>query len=180
MSNAVWIPTSRLLASRVPPLVAGWLFDPGSLTQSLINHCLGEFSVRVLEQGHARPRRDECRVLSLTSASYALIREVHLLCRGEPVVYARSVIPHSTLRGPNRRLAYLRDRPLGAYLFAQPTLRRSEMEIAALRPGMSLFEHARQGMSRKADTIWGRRSVFRVHERPLLVAECFLPELFGE
>lgn len=182
-----WTPISRLFATHVPTHVAAWLFDQGSLTRRLIEHCHGRFSVRLLNHVHARPSLDETRRLGLNASSYALIREVHLLCDEQTLVFARSVIPHSTMRGRNRRLAHLGDKPLGAYLFAQRNLHRSEMEVAALLPGMELFQHARQGLPNVPDTVgrsdevavWGRRSVFRVHGRPLLVAECFLPELFG-
>jgi chorismate lyase len=52
------------------------------------------------------------------------LREVYLLCDGVPWVYARTAIPRETLTGRHRRLAYLKTRPLGAMLFADPGMAR--------------------------------------------------------
>jgi chorismate lyase len=43
--------------------------------------------------------------MSLRLPLRALIREVHLLCDDRPWVFARTIIPISTLRGRERRLA---------------------------------------------------------------------------
>ncbi len=165
--------------SRATP-VAGlrqWLFDSGSLTRRLQQACDGCFRVRVESQGWARPRLDEYRALGLRWGRVALIREVHLLCAEQPWVFARTVIPLSTLRGPERRLAQLGSRPLGAVLFADPHMQRDPVEVACIRPGSRLYAAAVQGVRRRPAQIWGRRSVFRLGDKPLLVSEIFvLPE----
>lgn len=102
----------------------------------------------------------------------ALIREVHLMCDDHPVVYARTVIPVSTLVGPQKRLAHLGDKPLGAVLFSDKSMRRSEVQVACLKPAQVKLATA------NSEDIWGRRSVFRLNDRPLLVSEYFLPDLF--
>ena len=154
-----------------------WLFDQTSLTRRVQQACAGNFSVRVERQGWGRPRLDECRALGLRLGRRALIREVHLLCDERPWVFARTVIPVSTLSGEQRHLAQLGNRPLGAVLFADPHMVRGPVEVASIRNGHPLYIAAVQGLKRKPEQIWGRRSVFRLGGKPLLVSEYFLPEI---
>jgi len=151
-----------------------WLLHTGSLTRRVQQACAGRFRVRVEMQGWARPRLDEYRALGLRWGRIALIREVHLLCDEQPWVFARTIIPVSTLRGRERRLAHLGSRPLGAVLFADPHMQRGPVEVACIRPGSKLFATAVKGLKRRPAEIWGRRSVFRLGGKPLLVSEIFL------
>lgn len=154
-----------------------WLFDSASLTQRVREACTGTFSVRVEQQDWGRPRLDESRALGLRQGRLALIREVHLLCDDRPWVFARTVIPRSTLSGEQRRLAQLGNRPLGAVLFADPRMVRGSVEVAPIRFGHPLYAAAVQGLKGKPGVIWGRRSVFRLGDKPLLVSEFFLPDI---
>jgi chorismate--pyruvate lyase len=163
------------LRSQVPESARSWLLDAGSLTDRLRVNCKGCFSVRVLDEGWQRPRLDEARVLGMRQAAVGWVREVQLLCDGEPQVFARTIVPRKTLSGPRRQLAHLGDRPLGAYLFADPSLQRSAVELACIWPGQAMFTEATEGLQHLPLFIWGRRSVFRVGGKPLLVTEVFLP-----
>jgi len=169
-----WQPHTRYLRSALPAGLADWLLDPASLTRRLQQLCPGHFEVRVLVQGRMRPTRNEALLLGMRHNSAALVREVQLLCNGQPWVYARSVIPLGSLRGRVRRLAHLGTRPLGAVLFADPGMRRGVVELACIRPGETLYRAANAG-SRNRQPVWGRRSVFRLANHPLLVSEIFLP-----
>lgn len=161
------------MPGHVPREVRTWLRDRGSLTKRLQRTCPpGGFATQVLFQGQGRPRSEEARLLGLRPGLRALVREVHLLCLDRICVYARSVIPYATLCGPRRRLACLGTKPLGAALFADPSLRRLAVEILALRPDT----HGTRYQFRTSDPVWGRRSLFLIGNRPLLVAEYFYPE----
>ena len=103
-----------------------------------------------------------------------LIREVLLYCCQQPWVYAKTVMPESSL---NNELAHLRDfdnQPLGQLLFNTPGLIRSPFEVAQYTA-----EHLPKEVLNAitADKIcqWGRRSRFVVYDKPLLVNEIFLP-----
>ena len=89
-------------------------------------------------------------------------------------MYARSVIPISTLRGPQRRLASLGNKPLGAYLFRNPSLKRGPLEVATI----TLFNNTAPSLD-ITGPIYGRRSKFFLQQKPLLVAEIFMPALFA-
>ncbi len=170
-----WVTKQQLPQNCPKATLRCWLFDPASLTQRVQQACAGTFRVRVERQGWGRPRLDECRVLGLRSARRALIREVHLLCDEQPWVFARTIIPVTTLRGPQRQLAHLGSRPLGALLFADPQMRRGVVEVSRIVPGDVLFTDAVAGLRQPPAEIWGRRSVFWLGGKPLLVSEIFLP-----
>lgn len=165
------------LRQSVPDVLRVWLLDKGSLTDRLKRCCEGHFSVRVLNEAWQRPQRNEAQVLDMSGTALAWVRQVQLLCNGKPWVFARTVIPVTTLSGAQRRLAHLGNRPLGAYLFADPGMQRSPVQLACIRPGSTLFDDAVQGLAAKPRAIWGRRSVFRVGGKPLLVSEIFLPAI---
>lgn len=152
--------------------VCDWLFDSSSLTTRLIKQCHGQFSVRVISEVYASPRLSERRALGMKNRETALIREVHLLCDDCPVVYARTVIPFSTLSGPQQKLTRLGNKSLGAILFSDKTMQRGEVQIARLKAEQVKLENSNE------ENIWGRRSVFKLNKKPLLVSEYFLPELF--
>lgn len=85
------------------------------------------------------------------------LREI-LLCVGdEPWLAGRTVVPESTLCGPELALQQLGQTPLGRYLFTSSTLTRDFIEIGC------------------HDALWGRRSRLRLSGKPLLLTELFLP-----
>lgn len=176
-SSPGWAEHSRWTRHRVPAHLRDWLLDAGSLTDRVRGACHGRFAVRVLSEGWQRPRRDESRRLAMRTAALGWVRQVQLVCDGVPWVFARTVIPRRTLSGAQRQLLRLGERPLGAYLFADPALQRDSVELARIVAGHAMFEQATAGLPTRPAAIWGRRSVFRVGGKPLLVTEVFLPAL---
>jgi len=171
-----WKPHQSWLRAAIPVRLCGWLLDPASLTLRLQKLCPGRFRVRLLSQGWGSPRLDEAQVLGMRYGERAIVRQVELLCGNRPWVYARTIIPATSMRGKLQRLAHLGTRPLGAMLFADPGMRRERVELANIKPGEALFRDATRHMSWQSGDIWGRRSVFRIADKPLLVSEIFLPE----
>lgn len=156
-----------------PAALKGWLLDRGSLTQRLQRHSGGDFAVTVLRQQWKRPRLDEAQALGMPPAQYALVREVILHGRGEPWVYARSVLPLPVLAGPLRFLRQLDNRPLGALLFGNPAIRRGPVVLQRWPQALLPPAVRQQG----AGPLWGRYSVFRYGASGILVSEVFLPGL---
>lgn len=160
----------------VPPAgVRGWLRDAGSLTQRLRTACGGVFSVHVRRQAWSRGYPGEASLLGIKPYRIALVREVELRCDGAAWVFARTFIPVSSLRGPARRLKMLGNRPLGAVLFADPGVTRGKTQFVYLTPGQPLFESAVAGLPIRPGGLWGRRTLFNLAGKPLLVNEIFLP-----
>lgn len=154
----------------LPKDLRSWLLDQSSLTAKLIELSGGDFDVQVLRQYVGRPSLSERRRLGLGLGAWVLVREVVLWGCGEPWVFARSLVPLTSLVGPLRQLRHLRARPLGAFLFAQPRLAREPMEVSHILPADTYVPQSLQGNRR----LWGRRSVFRLVGKPLLVSEVFL------
>jgi len=173
----VWHQQGHILRSRVPLDWWRWLIDPTSLTKRLQQACNGQFRVEVVRQSWVVPHHNESRCMGLPEGRRALLREVFLYCDDKPWVFARTVIPISTLSGRERRLMHLGNKPLGAVLFADPGMQRSAVELACIGSGQKLYKQATQRLSKKPKSIWGRRSVFKLHDKPLLVSEIFLPEI---
>lgn len=162
-----------------------WLFDPSSLTKKLIAYSAGQLRVEVIDQRIRRARFSEYKALKLKHHHYVVVREVILHGNQTALVYARTIMPLSTLKGSLRRLYYLGNRPLGSALFADPSMRRGELDVASIDQNFlpkRVFDSLPQalGGSHRKDIknyCWGRRSVFFVKRKPLLVCEIFLPEL---
>ncbi len=175
----VWADWRRLRHAQVPGSVYHWLRDTGSLTARLKGACHGGFRVRVLRQGWGKPLYSERQLLGMRWGEQAIVREVELLCNGAPWVFARTLIPASSLRGPARRLTMLGERPLGEVLFSDPHMHRGATEVARLQPRHPLYQAATASLDEKPGEIWGRRTLFQLSRQPLLVNEIFLPGLPG-
>jgi len=160
-----WRSYRRVPNTRLPHRWREWLLDPGSLTQRLTEASGGHFRVELRFQGWGKPSRSEARSLGIDPRQQAMIREVCLLGYDQAWVYARSIIPATTLNGPLRKLRHLGNRSLGTLLFKDPGMYRGPIETTTLRvPGLCEPAHA-------------RRSVFYLNRKPLLVCEVFLPSL---
>ena len=153
--------------------------------------------MRVLSQRWQLINQEEADAMSVGHVHSALVREVLLCCGDTPLVYARTVIPSSTVQGALRRYANMGNRPLGAMLFSDRTMIREPVQVAMLPEDSIAQEYAGEAVSDSAEhdstnqgstnhistghdtgSIWGRRSVFRVSSQPILVSEYFLPQLF--
>jgi len=170
--RATWRRSMVASATPVPPFWRDWLMDSGSLTQRLLDASDGQFKVEVLSQSLQRPSLSERRALSLPEHRLALVREVILMGRGVPWVFARSVIPLQTLTGRLRKLRHLDSSPLGALLFSDPSMTREPLQWACIEPNGQPLTAQIEDLDKP---VWGRRSVFKLSAKPLLVCEVFLP-----
>lgn len=152
-----------------------WLLDKGSLTAKLIHLSQGDFRVEVVRQVYSRASRSEAEALGIAQQRISLIREVVLMGCNQPWVFARSVLPLSSISGKLRHLRKQGGRPLGAFLFNQPQLVRSPIALALINRHHGYVPATLMG----EDSLWGRRSIFYVAGKPLLVSEVFLPDFPG-
>lgn len=166
-----WQYYHHLTANQLPSAVSTWLLDSGSLTQRLIRASNKHFQVQVISQKWQQAHFSERNLLGMATRELAIIREVALLCNAEPWVFARSVIPASSLTGHLRQLRRLKDSSLGQMLFRDPAMRRQPFQIAAIDGQSHQIPH----FLRQTSTLWGRRSRFELSGKPLMVSEIFLP-----
>lgn len=159
-----------LTSKRLPARLLPWLTHADSLTARLKVHSQGAFGVQVLRQGWGLPRADEARRAAMKPRQQALIREVLLMGKGQPWVYARSILPATSLQGPLRYLRQLDSRPLGSLLFQYPGMYRDQIEITQLD-----LQYVQLPATAQVDgLVWGRRSCFYLQQKPFLVSEFFL------
>ncbi|WP_237067904.1 chorismate--pyruvate lyase family protein [Microbulbifer guangxiensis] len=159
------------LHESLPADLLPWLLHPGSLTAALKQLSGGDFAVQVLDQSWRQPSLEERRALGLRDRQRALVREVLLLGRGQPWVYARSVLPIRSLQGKSRYLRSLDSRPLGELLFSEAGIRRGPITLNRLERNPRSTVDA---IGDEQGNAWGRRSIFWLRDKPLLVAETFL------
>jgi chorismate lyase len=161
----------------LPQAVQSWAYEAGSLTQRLRDYYGNEIAVSILFHQWRTPFLSERRQLDLPLHRYGLIREVMLHTNGKPLLLARTIIPEATIKVAHRNLSHLGTRPLGEVIFSYPDLERITMDLTLIKPN-TWTSNAQQ----KADIsqpIWGRRTLYAIHQRPMLVSEFFLPEILA-
>jgi chorismate--pyruvate lyase len=154
-----------------------WLLDPSSLTARL-SQCCERFSVKVLGQ-EIQPCSIEESTSDIKAAEQVLVREVLLYCDDMPQVFARSLLPLKSLTGEEQQLGHLGNQSLGQVLFSNKDLYRKCIEISAFSQNSAVSKLAHQLELPPQTELWGRRSTFMLHDKPLMVAEVFLPNAFA-
>ena len=153
-----------------------WLNDHGSLTQRIRQRCQ-QFAVQPERSGLARIAYDESALLGIAPHRLAWSREVFLQADGQAVVFAHSACRAEDLRGAWLAMKGLGNRSLGSLLFTHPLVVRHPLHFAALRPHHPLYQSAVCATDSRPERLWARRSLFTLHDAPLLVTEVFLPEI---
>ena len=154
--------------------LAPWLRDRGSLTLRIQQRC-ANFAVLNVRSGLARIALDESELLGIAPQQFAWSREVFLYADGQPVVFAHSALACEHLRGVWSEVRALENKPLGALLFAHPLVERKPLHYQALRNTHPLYRRAAGVLIDPPHRLWARRSLFYLHDAPLLVTEVFLP-----
>lgn len=153
--------------------VLSWLLDESSLTKKLEQYCQ-TFKVQVRQQITTNA---EITPLSphFSNARKILVREVFLYCDQQAHVFAQTEIPSDTLSDSQQALAHIGSESLGRFLFQNTSLKRGTIEIAEFKSG-SLIHQLCQTLAQNCDhSLWARRSIFYIENKPLLVSEVFLP-----
>ncbi|SJM93060.1 chorismate--pyruvate lyase family protein [Crenothrix polyspora] len=171
----VWLENRPGIRQHMPGNIQAWVYETGSLTQRLRQRYGASVAVRMLFHRWATPSLSERRLLAVPEHRYALVREVMLHANGKPLLLARTIIPEATLKGAHRNLSHLGTRPLGEVIFSYPKLERLAMEVTLI-PATSWSPSAID-LAGINQSIWGRRTVYAVAGRAMLVSEFFLPEI---
>lgn len=171
-----------------------WLHDQGSLSRRIQQRC-EQFVVQPVRNGLARIAFDEATLLGIAPHRLAWSREVFLYADEQPVVFAHSTCAHEHLRDAWQAMRGLGNRSLGSLLFTHPLVIRQPLHYKTLRAHHPLYAGLISaqgcknpcGVTRQAglqpdlsdipDLLWARRSLFYLHNAPLLVTEVFLPHI---
>ena len=141
-----------------------WLCEQGSLTRLLKLASEDQFHVQVLGE-HEQTidnalLRGEFGPLAAGHSFWS--RKVALYGCAQPWVLAHTLLPAHSEMSDLQQVRSLGSKPLGEFLFDHPGLQRSHLHFTNLPSG-----------------IWGRKSLFFLFGKPILVAEFFLPELLA-
>lgn len=161
-----------------PAPLRSWLADAASLTARLTAACR-QFRVQLVRQASGRGTAEECEMIGLPKRMRVWRREVILHCDDQAVVFARTIAPCAG-KADWPWLRNLGERSLGAALFADPRVRRGELEFARLQAAHPLRRAMRAALGRDDDVqhiFYARRSKFGRRRSCLLVTEVFLPSI---
>lgn len=147
-------------SSVLGPAMQLFLSDRGSLTQQLIEVSNGSFRVHTTQQVWRSALGQSLRKLfgPVATSHKFWSRKSVLLCDREPVVLAHSLMPAHAVKSELGQVLDLGEQPLGDFLFSQDSLKRDAFQFAQSKQGY-----------------WGRRSIFHLKSKPIMVAEFFLP-----
>ncbi len=172
-----WHENRRGSHHNLPEPVQSWAYEPGSLTKRLRDYYGNAINVNLLFHEWRSPYVSERKQLDLPLHRYALTREVMLYTGNTPLLLARTIIPEETIKVAHRNLSHLGTRPLGEVIFSYPDLERITMDLALLTP--ATWAKQAQETANIEEPVWGRRTVYAIQKRPLLISEFFLPEILG-
>ncbi|PSU32932.1 chorismate lyase [Photobacterium lutimaris] len=159
LDSAQWLTPEETVIERTE--FGHWLLELDSLSRRFERHCR-VFTVSLEEQGQITRERLTNDERALIGDVDCLLRKVVLKGDGVPWVFARTLIPLTTLTGQEQDLAQLGEMPLGFRVFTDRSARRDALEIANV------------GTEHKP--VWARRSRLWLNDKPLLVAELFLQD----
>ncbi|MGE3919653.1 MAG: chorismate lyase [Gammaproteobacteria bacterium] len=151
-----------------------WLTHAESMTKMIRTHSKNH-EIHLSKRAWEFPFLSEKTRLNLAPRVLANIREVQIHCNGYHVMFARTVIPRATFIREEFKFKHLNNRPLGELLFSEPSIERSTFEIAKIYRGN--YFYTKSGALNEP-FLWGRRSIFYIKNKPLLLTEIFTPCFF--
>ncbi len=153
-----------------------WLREAGSLTKRAKQIC-EQVQVEVITSGWQKISRYEANLIRTDERKKAFIREIFMVCDGQPWWYTRTIAPRTALTGPLQQLPYLRGKPLADLLFSSSRIRRQALEIAPISAEHYEYKYLARHLTNNSDSLWGRRSRIFCADQPLLLTEIFLPAM---
>ena len=174
LPNNQWLSLAALEQYELSSTQLLWLSHQDSMTRLIRAHCQSEFALEVITEGMKRPYQSEIDTLAIASDE-AYVREVKMIADEADWLYGRSIFPHGSLDGDGDAVKQLGSKPLGRLLFKDNLKPRESIEVALLSPDHELLSGAPLGESND-QSLLARRSLFRYHDRQVLVQEVFLPD----
>lgn len=141
--------------------IRGWLLEQDSLSYRLAKQC-EELSVEVFTNRRVPATSLTEQEHSFLSDEACLLREVILRGDRHDWVYGRTLIPQTSLAAQPHDLENQGSLPLGVTVFNSEGAYRDGLQVARIE----LFDQV----------LFARRSRLWMNEKPMLVAEIFLPD----
>ena len=146
------------IESKVDASILSWLSESGPITNRI--KLSQEFELELLNDDIDEISKEEELFLNSVSETFR-VRRVILLGNNTPVVYAKSVIPSSTIENGLSSLGKIGNAPLGDILFTPGVFTKLEMVCASF-------------LSKEKNVYWGRKIKYSVNSEPISVMEVFL------
>ena len=146
------------IESKVNTSILSWLSESGPITNRI--KLSQEFELELLNDEIDEISKEEELFLNSVSKTFR-VRRVILLGNKTPVVYAKSVIPTSTIENGLSSLGKIGNAPLGDILFTPGVFTKLEMVCASF-------------LSKEKNVYWGRKIKYSVNSEPISVMEVFL------
>lgn len=150
--------TIESIESKVNTSILSWLLESGPITNRI--KLSQEFELELLNDEIDEISKEEELFLNSVSKTFR-VRRVILLGNNTPVVYAKSVIPSSTIENGLSSLGKIGNAPLGDILFTPGVFTKLEMVCASF-------------LSKEKNIYWGRKIKYSVNSEPISVMEVFL------
>ena len=150
--------TIESIESKVDASILSWLSESGPITNRI--KLSQEFELELLNDEIDEISKEEELFLNSVSETFR-VRRVILLGNNTPVVYAKSVIPSSTIENGLSSLGKIGNAPLGDILFTPGVFTKLEMVCASF-------------LSKEKNIYWGRKIKYSVNSEPISVMEVFL------
>ncbi|WP_237363642.1 chorismate lyase [Vibrio marisflavi] len=138
-----------------------WLLERGSMSHLLRSNCQ-DLTVDLLHNKVVKAERLNKQEIELLSYEQCLLRKVVLCGDAVPWVLGRTLIPESSLECRGHDFKQQGEVPLGVTIFNSEDVHRDALQVG--------WAETEQGK------FLARRSRLWINERPMLVAELFLPE----
>jgi len=146
------------IESKVDASIFSWLSESGPITNRI--KLSQEFELELLNDDIDEISKEEELFLNSVSKTFR-VRRVILLGNNAPVVYAKSVIPTSTIENGLSSLGEIGNAPLGDILFTPGVFTKLDMVCASF-------------LSKEKKVYWGRKIKYSVNSEPISVMEVFL------
>jgi len=146
------------IESKVGASIFSWLSESGPITNRI--KLSQKFELELLNDEIDEISKEEKLFLNSVSETFR-VRRVILLGNNTPVVYAKSVIPSSTIENGLSSLGKIGNAPLGDILFTPGVFTKLEMVCASF-------------LSKEKNVYWGRKIKYSVNSEPISVMEVFL------
>ncbi|NAW68900.1 chorismate lyase [Vibrio sp. V27_P1S3P104] len=142
-------------------LARSWLLEQGSLSRLMSQHCQ-TLQVNLCEHHWADPKQLAIDEIALLSQERCLLRQVILSGDSHPWVLGRTLIPQASLHDQPIDLTLQGNIPLGLTVFRCENVNRDALQVG--------WAKTSQGQ------LLARRSRLWMNDKPMLVAELFLPD----
>ena len=137
--------------------IESWLLEQGPITKRIKS--MKKFRLELIQDELSEVKEDE--ILFLTTDDESIrVREVILYGNDTPMVFARTIIPNTTINKGLKELGEIGNKPLGDILFEKNIFSKEDIVFTTFKDGKSIF--------------WGRKIKYSVKNQPFSVMEVFL------